>query len=70
MASEEVRHGGLKQYSVAVQAILSSAYHAVPVPIAEASIGHAALEALVQAKLLSCRPVSSKRPVFSSCDLF
>ena len=50
-----------QQYSVIVQAILSSSHHAVPVSKARASIGNAALEALVQADLLSYRPPSGGR---------
>ena len=58
------------QYSLAVQSILSSAHHAVPVSSAKASIGKAALEALVQANLLSYRPLSSESPHISSYILF
>ena len=53
-----------QQYSVIVQTILSSSHQAVPVSIAKASIGKAALEALVQANLLSYRPLSSEGPNF------
>ena len=59
-----------QQYSVIVQAILSSPYQAVLVSKARASIGNAALEALVQANLLSYRPPSSRGPSFLLMSCF
>ena len=53
-----------QQYIVIVQTILSSSHQAVLVSKARASIGNAALEALVQANLLSYRPASSGSPNF------
>lgn len=55
-----------RQYSVIVQTILSSPHQAVPVSFAKASIGKAALDALVQANLLSYRPQSSESPTLCS----
>ena len=45
-----------EQFRLAARTVLSPPYHAMPLSLAKASIGIAALEALVKANLLTYRP--------------